>query len=55
MQFEKPGARLDDYPELAKEAIIKALKDAGIAPTEIDRAAVGYVYGKFFLSFIHSN
>lgn len=45
MQFEKPGKRDDDYPDWAKEAIISALKDCGVAPSEIERAAVGYVYG----------
>ncbi|CAN9503116.1 unnamed protein product [Ophioblennius macclurei] len=45
-KFEKPGAGNNyDYPEMAKEAGEKALKDAGIPYTSIEQACVGYVYG----------
>ncbi|KRT79120.1 hypothetical protein AMK59_8617, partial [Oryctes borbonicus] len=44
-KFEKPGKRDDDYPELAKEAILKALQDARVSMSEIEQATVGYVYG----------
>uniref|UniRef100_A0A672HR21 Sterol carrier protein 2 n=1 Tax=Salarias fasciatus TaxID=181472 RepID=A0A672HR21_SALFA len=44
--FEKPGAGSNsDYPEMAKEAGEKALRDAGIPYTSIEHACVGYVYG----------
>lgn len=45
-KFEKPGKRDDfDYPQMAKEAVTKALKDARISYDEINAACVGYVYG----------
>lgn len=45
-QFEKPGRRENfDYPQMAKEAVHKALKDAKIDYREIKQAAIGYVYG----------
>ncbi|XP_031825991.1 sterol carrier protein X-related thiolase [Nomia melanderi] len=45
-KFEKPGTRNDvDYPEMAKEAVTKALKDAQISYDKIKAACVGYVYG----------
>ncbi|XP_011296998.1 non-specific lipid-transfer protein [Fopius arisanus] len=45
-KFEKPGQRDDfDYPQMAKEAVTKALKDARIPYDEIKAACVGYVYG----------
>ncbi|XP_078042390.1 sterol carrier protein X-related thiolase [Augochlora pura] len=45
-KFEKPGRRDDvDYPEMAKEAVTKALQDARISYNEIKAACVGYVYG----------
>jgi sterol carrier protein 2 len=45
-KFEKPGRREDfDYPQMAKEAGIKALQDAGIAYSDVQQAVVGYVYG----------
>ncbi|KAL2728689.1 sterol carrier protein 2 [Vespula squamosa] len=45
-KFEKPG-RSDgpDYPELAKEALNNALKDANVPYSDIKAACVGYVYG----------
>lgn len=45
-KFEKPGRRENfDYPDMAKEAGLKALADAGISFTEVEQAAVGYCYG----------
>lgn len=43
-KFLKPGTG-DDYPELAKEAVTKALQDAKINYDEVQQACVGYVYG----------
>ncbi|XP_066589258.1 sterol carrier protein 2 [Prorops nasuta] len=44
--FEKPGRNdSKDYPEMAKEAVTKALKDAKISFNNIEAACVGYVYG----------
>jgi acetyl-CoA acetyltransferase len=45
-KFEKPGSREWDYPDMAKEAGTKALEDAGIPYSEVQQAAVGYVYGE---------
>ncbi|XP_031567987.1 non-specific lipid-transfer protein-like [Actinia tenebrosa] len=46
-KFEKPGRREDfDYPDMAKEAGIKALKDSGIDYSQIQQAVVGYCYGE---------
>lgn len=45
-KFEKPGTRKDDYPQLAKEAITKALQDARISYMDIKAACVGYVFGE---------
>lgn len=45
-KFEKPGRRDDfDYPEMAKESVLKALEDARLSIKNIDQACVGYVYG----------
>ncbi|XP_060594027.1 sterol carrier protein 2-like, partial [Ruditapes philippinarum] len=45
-KFEKPGRRENfDYPDMAKEAGIKALEDAGISYDAVEQACVGYVYG----------
>ncbi|XP_010141243.1 PREDICTED: non-specific lipid-transfer protein, partial [Buceros rhinoceros silvestris] len=43
--FVKPGEDSADYPELAKEAGLNALADAGIPYSEVKQAFVGYVYG----------
>lgn len=43
--FEKPGARDWDYPEMAKEAGTQALEDAGVDYDEIEQVFAGYVYG----------
>jgi len=44
-KFEKPGKRDDDYPVLAKEAVVKALEDCKVNIAEVQQAFVGYVYG----------
>jgi len=45
-KFEKPGKRDDfDYPDMAKEAVTKALNDSGLQISDIKQACVGYVYG----------
>lgn len=45
-KFEKPGSREDfDYPQMAKEAVTKALADAHVPYNDIKSACVGYVYG----------
>lgn len=43
-KFLKPGTG-EDYPELAKEAVTKALQDAKISYDKVQQACVGYVYG----------
>jgi sterol carrier protein 2 len=42
--FVKPGGDRD-YPEFGKEAVERALADAGVPYSVIEQAAVGYVYG----------
>lgn len=45
-KFEKPGKRDDfDYPQMAKEAITKALQDARVPYNCVKASCVGYVYG----------
>jgi len=45
-KFEKPGRREDfDYPQMAKEAVTKALQDAHISYNAVGAVCVGYVYG----------
>lgn len=45
-KFEKPGKRENfDYPDMAKEAVTKALRDARVSYDEVKAACVGYVYG----------
>ncbi|XP_054281503.1 sterol carrier protein 2 [Macrosteles quadrilineatus] len=45
-KFEKPGRRQDfDYPQMAVEAVTKALKDAHLNIDDVQQATVGYVYG----------
>jgi len=45
-KFEKPGRRSDwDYPDMAKEAVSKALRDSNVPYTAIEQVCVGYVYG----------
>ena len=43
-KFTKPGAS-KEYFEMAKEAGVKALEDAGISYNEVQQAYAGYVYG----------
>ena len=42
--FAKPGAA-KPYPEMAAEATLAALADAGIGYERIEQAYVGFVYG----------
>jgi acetyl-CoA acyltransferase len=44
-KFDKPGTKEGDYPDWAKEAGQKALKDAGVPYDSIEQAYAGYVYG----------
>lgn len=44
-KFYKPGKTDKDYPDLAKQAIERALRDAGVKYNEVQSAYVGYVYG----------
>uniref|UniRef100_A0A0V0G3U7 Sterol carrier protein 2 n=1 Tax=Triatoma dimidiata TaxID=72491 RepID=A0A0V0G3U7_TRIDM len=44
-KFYKPGKSGKDYPELAKEAVMKALEDARINHDDVKSCCVGYVYG----------
>ena len=45
-KFEKPGRREDfDYPDMAKESVTAALKDASLDYGCVEQACVGYVYG----------
>uniref|UniRef100_A0A336LZ42 Sterol carrier protein 2 n=1 Tax=Culicoides sonorensis TaxID=179676 RepID=A0A336LZ42_CULSO len=45
-KFEKPGRRENfDYPDMAKEAVTKALNDAKVKYDEVKQAVCGYVYG----------
>ena len=45
-KFVRPGVNKTlDYPEMAKEAVNKALADAKIKYSQIEHASVGYVYG----------
>ena len=45
-KFEKPGRREGwDYPDMARESGTKALADAGVDYTQVERGFVGYVAG----------
>jgi acetyl-CoA acetyltransferase len=45
-KFEKPGRRPNfDYPDMAKESVGMALKDAKVSYQAIEQAYAGYVYG----------
>lgn len=44
-KFLKPGTSQYDYPELAQEAVTKALDDAKLNYSDIQQACAGYVYG----------
>jgi acetyl-CoA acetyltransferase len=44
-RFEKPGRRDWDYPDMARIAGVRALRDAGLNFREVQLVAVGYCYG----------
>ncbi|WP_067802761.1 thiolase C-terminal domain-containing protein [Actinomadura formosensis] len=44
-KFEKPGSRDWEYPDMAKEAVGKALEDAGVGYDTIEMAYAGSMYG----------
>ena len=44
-KFLKPNKLNPDYPDMAKQAALRALRDAGIPYSSIDHAACGYAYG----------
>lgn len=44
--FERPGKREWDYPEIGLEAAAAALKDSGLSYKQIEQAVVSYVYGE---------
>jgi sterol carrier protein 2 len=44
-KFLKPREGNPDYPIMAKQAINRALKDAGVTFDQVEQATVGYVYG----------
>jgi acetyl-CoA acyltransferase len=44
-KFDKPGTKEGDYPDWAKEAGERALKDAGVSYDSVEQAYVGYCYG----------
>ncbi|TXD38257.1 lipid-transfer protein [Lujinxingia vulgaris] len=43
--FEKPGRREWDYPDMVREAGTQALEDAGVDYQAIEQVFCGYVYG----------
>jgi acetyl-CoA acetyltransferase len=43
--FVKPGSREWDYPDMAREAGVKAIVDAGLSYDNIQAAFLGYCYG----------
>ncbi len=42
--FTKPGVSGEDYPGLARTAVVEALADAGIEYSRVEQAVVGYVH-----------
>ncbi|MDX6743158.1 thiolase C-terminal domain-containing protein [Actinocorallia sp. A-T 12471] len=44
-KFEKPGSKDWEYPDMAKEAVGKALEDAGLSYEQIEQAYAGSAYG----------
>ncbi|GAA2732540.1 lipid-transfer protein [Actinocorallia aurantiaca] len=44
-KFEKPGSRDWEYPDMAKEAVGKALADAGVAYEKVEQAYAGSMFG----------
>lgn len=48
-RFEKPGRRSDaDYPDDVLQAVTKALIDANVNYDDIQFAAAGYCFGKWY-------
>jgi sterol carrier protein 2 len=45
-KFMKPREGNPDYPQTSKQAVGRALRDAGITYDKIEVAAVGFVYGE---------
>jgi sterol carrier protein 2 len=45
-KFEKPFSKDWEYTDIAREAGLMALEDAGLAYDRIEQACVGYVYGE---------
>jgi acetyl-CoA acyltransferase len=46
-KFEKPETKDWDFPDMAKEAVTKALADAGIGYETVEQAYAGSAYGSF--------
>lgn len=44
-KFYRPGKHDKDYPDLAKQAIQRALRDANVTFDKVEQAFAGYVYG----------
>ncbi|GAB2818809.1 lipid-transfer protein [Actinocorallia aurea] len=44
-KFEKPGSKDWEYPDMAKEAVGKALEDAGLSYEQVEQAYAGSAYG----------
>src|SRR5690349_16288583 len=44
-KFEKPGGRDWDDPDMVKEAVGKALADAGVGYGDVEQCVAGYCYG----------
>lgn len=44
-KFEKPGSRDWEYPDMAKEAVGKALADAGVGYEKVEQAYAGSMFG----------
>lgn len=44
-KFLKPKPNNPDYPQLAKQATLRALRDANITYDQVQHAVIGYVYG----------
>ncbi len=44
-KFLKPREGNPDYPQMGKQAVQRAIRDAGIDYKEVQTACVGYVYG----------
>lgn len=44
-KFLKPSDKNPDYPQMAKQAVTRALRDANLGYKAVEVASVGYVYG----------